>query len=49
MQKALDDIKSIMSELENMKEISLKDLDLLGEFIIYSFNIYFLTHLKFPS
>lgn len=41
MQKALDDIKSIISELDNMKEISLKDLDLLGEFdtifIIYLF------------
>lgn len=32
MQKALDDIKSIMSELDNMKEISLTDLDRLGEF-----------------
>lgn len=31
MQKALDDIKSILSELENMKEISLTDLDRLGK------------------
>lgn len=30
MQKALDNIKSIVSELDNMKEISIKDLDLLG-------------------
>lgn len=30
MQKALDSIKSIISELENMKEISIQDLDLLG-------------------
>lgn len=32
MQKALDDIKSIVSELDNMKEISIKDLDLLGNY-----------------
>lgn len=31
MQAALDSIKSITSELENMKEISIKDLDLLGK------------------
>lgn len=30
MQKALDSIKSIIGELENMKEISIQDLDLLG-------------------
>lgn len=30
MQKALDSIKSIINELENMKEISIQDLDLLG-------------------
>lgn len=32
MQKALDNIKSIVSELDNMKDISLKDLDLLGNY-----------------
>lgn len=30
MQKALDNIKAIMNELDNMKEISMGDLDLLG-------------------
>lgn len=30
MQKALDVIKSIINELDNMKEISIQDLDLLG-------------------
>lgn len=34
MQKALDNIKSIVSELDNMKEISIKDLDLLGNCLI---------------
>lgn len=29
-QKALDSIKAIISELSNMKEISIQDLDLLG-------------------
>lgn len=32
MQKSLDSIKSIISELENMKDISIQDLDLLGKF-----------------
>lgn len=32
MQKALDSIKSIIGELENMKEISIQDLDLLGKY-----------------
>lgn len=32
MQKSLDSIKSIVSELQNMKDISIQDLDLLGEF-----------------
>lgn len=40
MQKALDNIKSIVSELDNMKDISLKDLDLLG-------NYYYLMRLEF--
>lgn len=40
MQKALDNIKSIVSELDNMKDISLKDLDLLG-------NYYYLIRLEF--
>jgi laminin, gamma 1 len=42
MQKALDSIKSIVSELENMKEISIQDLDLLGIIIIIvlSFIVY---------
>lgn len=30
MQKALDSIKAIVNELENMKDISIQDLDLLG-------------------
>lgn len=30
MQKALDDIKSIIADLENMREISISDLDELG-------------------
>lgn len=34
MQKALDNIKSIVSELDNMKDISLKDLDLLGNYYL---------------
>lgn len=32
-QKALDSIKSIIGELENMKDISIQDLDLLGRLI----------------
>jgi methyl-accepting chemotaxis protein len=31
MQKALESIKMIMSEMQNMKEISAQDLDLLGK------------------
>lgn len=41
MQKALDNIKSIVSELDNMKDISLKDLDLLGNY--YSMRLEFLS------
>ena len=33
MQKALDDIKSIIADLENMREISMSDIDELGKFI----------------
>jgi hypothetical protein len=32
MQKSLESIKSIIGELESMKEISIQDLDLLGEY-----------------
>lgn len=37
MQKALDSIKSIINELENMKEISNQDLDLLGKIVALEF------------
>lgn len=41
MQTSLDSIKSIIGELENMKEISMQDLDLLGEFDLkLSLNLY---------
>lgn len=33
MQKALDDIKSIIADLENMREINMSDIDELGNCI----------------
>jgi hypothetical protein len=33
MKEANDTVKLIESELENMKEISIQDLDLLGKFL----------------
>lgn len=38
LEKALIEVKSITSELENMKEISINDLDILG-MLIFSFII----------
>lgn len=43
MQKALESIKSIMSEIQNMKEISIQDLDILGKFSTFPLNIFLLT------
>lgn len=40
MQKALDSIKSIVNELENMKEISIQDLDLLGKMKVENWNLF---------
>lgn len=39
MQKALEDIKSIISDLENMREISMSDLDELGMYYYLNFFI----------
>lgn len=41
MQKALDDIKSIIADLENMREISMGDLDELGRFNDFLLDYYF--------
>lgn len=38
MQKALDDIKSIIADLESMRPISMDDLDELGN-IFKAFNL----------
>ena len=45
MQKALESIKSIMSEIQNMKDISIQDLDLLGKFPKFPLNIFLLTYI----
>jgi hypothetical protein len=39
MQKALEDIKSIIADLENMREISMGDLDELGKILKFVVNI----------
>lgn len=37
LEKAVNEVRAIISELENMKEISVSDLDVLGEECLESF------------